>query len=81
MASEKQIRTRQQQKHDIEANWIIAGENGFIPKAGEIIVYDMDDSYDYFRLKIGNGTDNVNILPFVSSEKSQVQIITWEEND
>ena len=32
---------------------------------GEIIIYDEDDNYDYKRIKIGNGIDNVNDLDFV----------------
>jgi hypothetical protein len=32
---------------------------------GEIIIYDEDDNHDYKRIKIGNGTDNVNDLDFI----------------
>ena len=67
MANEKQIRARQQQKHDIEANWITAGENGFIPKAGEIIIYDVDETHDKPRLKIGDGVNNVTALEFLGA--------------
>lgn len=66
MANEKEIRVRQQQKHDIEANWKIAGERGFIPKPGEIIVYEADEDHLKPRIKIGNGIDNVNDLSFSS---------------
>lgn len=62
MANEKIINSRQQQKHDIEANWEKA--INFIPKEGEIIIYDIDENYDYPRIKIGNGQTNVNNLPF-----------------
>lgn len=75
MAIEKQINARLQQKHDIEANWLksvyIDGleENGlkekpFIPKAGEIIIYDADESCAYPRFKIGDGSTLVTLLPF-----------------
>ena len=50
-------------KHDIEANWLKA--TGFTPKQGELIVYDIDENYSYERIKIGDGTHNVNALPFV----------------
>ena len=50
-------------KHDTEANWLKA--TGFTPKQGELIVYDKDSNYDYERIKIGDGTTNVNTLPFV----------------
>lgn len=70
------IYTRAQQKHDIEANWIKAVN--FIPLAGEIIIYDTDEYYNYVRYKIGNGMTKVNELPFVAT---QTQIIRWGEND
>ena len=50
-------------KHDIESNWLKA--TGFTPKQGELIVYDIDENYSYERLKIGDGVQNVNDLPFV----------------
>ena len=53
-------------KHDLEANWIKAATNSnFIPKQGEIIVYDRDDNHDYERIKIGDGITNVTNLPFI----------------
>lgn len=62
MATEKNIQTRIQHKHDIEANWLKA--TNFIPKAGELIIYDVDATHTEPRLKIGNGTTTVNNLPF-----------------
>ena len=50
------------QKHDIEANWLRAVD--FIPKQGELIIYDVDDTYSYERFKIGDGETNVHDLPF-----------------
>lgn len=60
----KTINTRIQNKHDIESNWLKA--INFIPKDGEIIIYDIDENYTYPRLKIGNGIDTVNNLPFMN---------------
>lgn len=135
MSIEKNINARIQYKHDTEANWNKA--LNFIPKQGELIVYDVDNTYSYERFKIGDGKTLVNNLPFAVmpsdwnqtdatksdyiknkpkivelandlstsgkaadakltgdtiaglrestesaiSQKSQVQIITWEEND
>lgn len=62
--TEKRFNTRLINKHDIEANWKKA--TGFIPKAGEMIVYDTDDNYNYSRIKIGDGVSNVNDLLFTS---------------
>lgn len=62
--AEKIINGRIINKHDIEANWLKA-EN-FIPKQGEIIIYDIDDNYNYTRIKIGDGKTLVNLLPFMT---------------
>jgi hypothetical protein len=51
--AEKKIKTRIQNKHDIEANW--AQATSFIPLAGELIVYDPDNNYSYPRFKFGDG--------------------------
>lgn len=56
--SNKILKTRIIQKHDTEANWQLA--TNFTPLNGEIVIYDEDDNYNYKRIKIGNGTDNVN---------------------
>lgn len=76
------IYTRQQQKHDIEANWIKAVN--FTPLQGEIIIYDSEidadgntlalpegrtKPYIYERIKIGDGITNVNLLPFIANDK------------
>lgn len=60
--AEKTLNTRIQQKHDIELNWNKA--INFIPKIGEIIVYDIDENYTYERFKIGDGTKTIIELPF-----------------
>lgn len=60
--AEKNLKTRIIHKHDVESNWTLA--TGFTPKQGEIIVYDIDDNYNYERIKIGDGVQNVNDLPF-----------------
>lgn len=58
----KEIKTRIRNKHDLEANWQKAVN--FIPLAGEMIVYDPDDSHTQPRIKIGDGTTAVSSLPF-----------------
>lgn len=63
--AEKILKARQVQKHDTEANWITAGTNGFIPKKGEIIIYDKDSKHTTIRIKIGDGSSNVSSLPFL----------------
>lgn len=61
--AEKNLNSRIINKHDIEANWVKA--TNFIPKQGEIIVYDKDDNYNYPRVKIGDGVTTVVALPFI----------------
>ena len=63
MSIEKNMNTRIQHKHDIEANWNKA--LNFIPKIGEIIVYDIDENYNYSRFKIGDGVRTINNLEFL----------------
>ena len=60
--AEKNLKARIVHKHDTEANWLLA--TNFTPMKGEIIVYDIDDNYSYERIKIGDGVQNVNDLPF-----------------
>lgn len=61
--------------HDIEANWLLA--TNFIPKKGEIIVYDKDETTPYIRLKVGDGETLVNDLKFVTDNILDT-IITWD---
>lgn len=83
MATEKQLKTRLIQKHDTEANWNKA--TNFIPKDGELIIYDIDATNTHKRLKIGDGSTSIVNLPFVNQylEDSVLlkteQILTDEE--
>lgn len=67
MANEKVFQSRIQLKHDTEENWLKA--TNFIPKEGEIIIYDVDENNPIARFKIGDGTTKVNQLSFVSHHK------------
>ena len=83
--TEKRFKTRMQQKHDLEANWLKA--SAFIPMKGEFVVYDIevDDAgnslelpsgrttpYTYARCKIGDGLTQINDLPFLVDAASGV---------
>ena len=70
--AEKNIKSRIVHKHDVELNWNKA--TNFIPKQGEIIVYDIDSNHNYERIKIGDGATNVNNLPFVISTLTNDEI-------
>ena len=71
MATEKTISARMQMKTDTALNWSKA--INFIPKKGEIIIYEADSDYGYERMKIGDGSTKVNDLPFVIGEKDWLQ--------
>ena len=73
MATEKTISARMQMKTDTALNWSKA--INFIPKKGEIIIYEADSDYGYERMKIGDGSTKVNDLPFVIGAKD------WNQND
>ena len=73
MATEKTISARMQMKTDTALNWSKA--INFIPKKGEIIIYEADSDYGYERMKIGDGSTKVNDLPFVIGAKD------WYQND
>ena len=53
-------------RHDIEANWKNATD--FVPRLGELIVYEADTTNPKVRFKFGDGRSNVNSLPFASSD-------------
>ncbi len=61
--ADKILTARTIQMHDVEENWNKAVS--FIPKRGEIIVYDPDSLHQFTRFKIGNGITPVGELPFI----------------
>ena len=70
--AEKTLRTRIQMKTDTEANWLRA--TNFIPKNGEIIIYAIDATHNYQRVKVGDGIKKVNELPFINEAISESTI-------
>lgn len=63
---QQKLTTRIQHKTDTYKNWEKA--TNFTPLKGEIIIYTTDENdEDKIGLKIGNGQDNVNALPFVET--------------
>lgn len=62
----KNLNARIVLKHDTEENWLKA--QNFIPLTGEIVIYDADENNTKPRMKVGNGTDAVNALPFIGDE-------------
>ena len=64
--AEKTLKTRIINKHDTEANWNKA--TSFVPKAGEVIIYEADSTHSYPRIKVGDGTTAVTSLPFSTDD-------------
>lgn len=58
------VKTRIKQKHELATDW--ASATAFKPLAGELIVYDADDTQGP-RLKIGDEETPINDLPFVEA--------------
>lgn len=65
------MNTRISQLHKTAAEWekVIfqyeARNETFIPRAGELIVYDPDETFKHARLKIGDGDTALQNLPFL----------------
>lgn len=74
--AEKTLNTRIQLKHDTAENWSKA--TNFIPKPGEMIIYDADVDYNYSRTKIGDGRTPVETLPFMFHKKEYYGLIEDE---
>ena len=66
------------QKHETEANWNKATK--FIPKLGEVIIYDPDANHTTSRIKIGDGTTVVANLPFVQQGFIDSELSNISEN-
>lgn len=66
--AEKRINGRIVNKHDTEAVWSQEIHKDFIPMQGEFIVYDIDASHAFERVKIGDGKKSVVDLPFVNTD-------------
>ena len=70
---EKEIKSRIIHKHDTEENWLKAVN--FIPKKGELIIYDIDISYNYERFKIGDCSTLVSALPFAMNRGARIKAL------
>lgn len=62
--SNKTIQARIVNMHDVEERWNQAVT--FVPRAGELIVYDVDNNHSFPRFKIGDGKTAVVSLPFAT---------------
>ena len=63
MDNNKIINSRIIHKHDIESNWKKAVN--FIPLKAEIIVYDIDDNYNYISEFRNNGRNAKKLVKYI----------------
>lgn len=63
--------------HDVESVW--NNLPTFIPKQGEVIVYDPDEVHTYPRFKIGDGKTTLVNLPF-GAENALDGVIQWDND-
>lgn len=59
-------KARMSQKHDIDKNWQLVPD--FVPKPGEIIIYDRDENHRKQRMKVGDGESSIAGLGFFAGE-------------
>ena len=64
--------------HGTAAEW---ESNDYIPKDGEIVIYDIDENYAYKRIKIGDGENTVAVLPFLDEDIASrlLALETWSQ--
>lgn len=55
-----------------EAEW---NKLNFVPFDGELIVYIADENYRYPRLKIGDGSTPLQLLPFFSDAQIEAKLL------
>lgn len=56
------MKARISQLHKTESEW--KKHFGWVPEAGELVVYDPDVAYPYARIKIGDGIRTLQELDF-----------------
>ena len=68
--SNNTLKARIQHLHKTEADWIIFEQENpdFIFRAGELIIYDIDQTHATPRFKFGDGSSKLSTLPFIGAE-------------
>lgn len=64
-------------KRDTEANWNTL--TSYIPEKGEVICYNPDNTTNYARFKVGDGTTLLQNLPFIFNLVDDVQTYIDEQ--
>ena len=63
------LKARIQHLHKTEADWLTFEQENpdFIVRAGELIIYDIDDYNSTPRFKFGDGITKLSLLPFIGA--------------
>ena len=72
-----EIKTRIVHPHDTEERWNKL--TSFVPMQGELIIYDIDENYNYQRFKLGDGKTTISNLPFITDKI--LESIVEDRND
>lgn len=56
------MKARVSQLHKTESEWLKIAN--WTPEAGELVIYDPDEHYNYARIKVGDGKSLLHELPF-----------------
>ena len=59
------IKTKIIQRHATSSEWI---DSTYVPLKGELIIYDVDETHELPRVKIGDGATPINDLPFTITQ-------------
>lgn len=70
--AEKVLNSRIINKHDTVEHWGQAVN--FIPKRGEIIIYEDNNNYSLVGMKVGDGINYVANLPFITESITNEEI-------
>jgi hypothetical protein len=60
------MKARVSHLHRKEADWLKL--TNWVPEAGELVIYDPDEEYNYARVKVGDGISTLTDLPFFIQE-------------
>ena len=73
------MKVRVSHLHRTEAEWLKLAS--WKPEAGELIVYDPDENYDYARIKIGDGINSLQKLAFIIDKAAFVVVRDFQSTD
>ena len=73
------MKARVSQLHKTAAEW--AKFANWVPEAGEFIIYDPDNEFEYARVKVGDGRTNLQTLPFFIESAIIEQMLQHRYNE